>query len=62
MGGKKLVDGRTIFESGIKQGSVIILDYENIDIKLKLPSGKTIKISVDPDNKIESIRDAVKER
>jgi hypothetical protein len=58
-GGAALNITKTIARSGIKNGDVLVADYNEIAIKYKV-LGKTVTINVDPDNKVSTIRDAIK--
>jgi predicted small secreted protein len=67
-GGYKLIKGgaildetKTISESGLKGGSTIVADFNSITINIKLGT-KTFPIEVDPDNKVKTIKDAIKEK
>jgi phage gp45-like len=51
----------TIRAAGIHAGETIVIDYGEISIKVKKPSGQLIIVKVDPDNKVKTIRDAIKE-
>jgi hypothetical protein len=59
--GEALDDTKTIYNSGIKSGAVLTADFNTISIKVKLGT-KTLDIDVDPDNKVESIKAAIKEK
>jgi hypothetical protein len=61
VGGVQLVETKTIAQAGIKSGTVVVVDYKEISITYKV-QGKTGSISVDPDNKVQTIRDAIKEK
>ena len=61
VGGTKLVETLTIAKAGIKSGTIVVVDYADISINYKI-QGRTQNISVDPDNKVQTIRDAIKEK
>jgi hypothetical protein len=61
LAGQKVVETKTISAAGIKDGSVIVVDYTVITIKVKVGI-KTVDIQVDPDNKVSTIKDALKEK
>jgi hypothetical protein len=58
-GGAALNITKTIARSGIKNGDVLVADYNEIAIKYKV-LGKIVTINIDPDNKVSTIRDAIK--
>jgi hypothetical protein len=63
--GQKVEETKTIHAAGIKDGSVIVVDYTVITIKVKIgtyESARTVDIQVDPDNKVSTIKDALKEK
>jgi alcohol dehydrogenase YqhD (iron-dependent ADH family) len=56
-----VIDGtKTIRDAGIKAGDTITIDYGEISIKVKTPSGVVITLTVDPDNKLKTIKDKIK--
>ena len=59
--GQNLNLDKTIKASGIKNGSVIVADYNEITIKYKI-LGKTASVKVDPDNSVSTIKDAIKSK
>jgi hypothetical protein len=50
---------KTIQQSGIKTDTLITVDYTGISISVVVPSGNTIKLNVDPDEKVETIIDKI---
>jgi hypothetical protein len=52
---------KVIANTGIKNGAVLVADYSEISIKYKI-LGKTVTIKVDPDNRVSTIRDAIKDK
>jgi hypothetical protein len=61
LAGQKVDETKTINNAGIKEGSVIVVDYTVITLKVKIGT-KTIDVQVDPDNKVSTIKDAIKEK
>jgi len=60
-GGVTLEDTKTIADSGITGGSTVVADFNTITIQVKLGT-KTFSVDVDPDNKVKTIKDAIKEK
>ena len=49
----------TIMQAGIKEGTLITVDYNVIQINVRVPSGSTIQINVDPDETVQTIVDKI---
>jgi hypothetical protein len=60
--GEKLNFRKTIYASGITNGSIIIVDINSIRIRVKSPEGKRFAIRVDPDDKVSTIKDAIQQK
>jgi hypothetical protein len=58
---KELQDGDTADASGLKNGSIIDLEPKIITVQVRTPEGKMISVTIDPFDKIESIKGAVAE-
>jgi hypothetical protein len=58
-GGVTLDDTKTIYESGITKDATVVANFNSISIQVKLGT-KTFAVDVDPDNKVSTIRDAIK--
>jgi hypothetical protein len=54
-----LDDNKSIFDSGIKAGSIVTADYNSISVTVDI-DGKMVQVNVDPDNTIKTIKDAIK--
>lgn len=52
---------KKIAKTGIKAGDVIIADYSEIAVTYTF-LGKTVSINVDPDNKVQTIKDLIKQK
>jgi hypothetical protein len=61
LAGVPVTETKTINEAGIRQGSTLVVDYNSINIKVNIGT-KTIDITVDPDNLVSTIKDAIKEK
>jgi hypothetical protein len=61
LAGASVTETLTIDQAGIRQGSTLVVDYNLINIKVRV-GAKTIDIQVDPDNQVSTIKDAVKEK
>jgi hypothetical protein len=61
LAGQTVTETITIDQAGIRQGSTLVVDYNLINIKVKV-GAKTLDMQVDPDNTVSTIKDAVKER
>jgi aerobic-type carbon monoxide dehydrogenase small subunit (CoxS/CutS family) len=59
--GVTLDDTKTIYASGIVKDATVVVNFNSITISVKLGT-KTFNIDVDPDNKVKTIRDAIKEK
>lgn len=59
---EKLATTGTIKAAGVKAGSTITVDYDHININVKVPGGNTIKLEVDPDSKVSTIKTKVHEK
>jgi predicted small secreted protein len=59
-GGVTLDDTKTIYESGITKDATVVANFNSISIQVKLGT-KTFAVDVDPDNKVKTIKDAIKE-
>lgn len=53
-------EAQTIYKAGIKAGTTLVANFNQITIKVKL-DGKLFDVDVDPDNKVKTIKDAIKE-
>jgi hypothetical protein len=60
-GGVTLQDTAKIADSGIVTGTVIVADFNTINISVKMGT-QTIQVDVDPDNKVSTIKAAIKEK
>lgn len=60
-GGVTLQDTAKISDSGIVAGTVIVADFNTIKISVTMGS-QTIQLDVDPDNKVSTIKTAIKEK
>lgn len=60
--GEQLEKHSTIYEAGIKSGDTLIVDLGDVEVNIKLPNHKKIKVSVDPDAKVHSIKEKIKEK
>jgi hypothetical protein len=59
-GEKEILQNKdTIYDAGLREGATLIVDYSNFDIRVRMGS-KTITISVDPDNKVSTIKDELR--
>jgi hypothetical protein len=58
--GVTLEDDKTINDAGIKNNTVLVANFNSITIKVKL-DGKEFDVDVDPDNKVKTIKDSIKE-
>jgi predicted RNase H-related nuclease YkuK (DUF458 family)/phosphatidylserine decarboxylase len=57
MNGKELSNpNQSADECGIRDGSVLYLEPKPINITVRLPSGKTLKLQVKPDDKVSDIK------
>jgi hypothetical protein len=61
LAGVAVTETLTIDQANIRDGSTLVVDYNVINIKVKIGT-KTIDISVDPDNQVSTIKDAIKEK
>jgi hypothetical protein len=59
-GGVALPDEKTIHAAGIKSGEIIDVDHTEISVNVKTPSGEVVEVTIDPDNKVKTIKDKVK--
>jgi regulator of extracellular matrix RemA (YlzA/DUF370 family) len=59
--GTALDDTKTIYASGIRKDATVVADFNSIQVTVKLGT-KTFSIEVDPDNKVKTIKDAIKEK
>jgi hypothetical protein len=61
MGNQVLDDEKTIYDSGLKQGSEITADYNVITVNVDIDD-KIVQVSVDPDDTVKTINDKIKEK
>jgi hypothetical protein len=61
VGDRVISNSETIAQAGIKKGTLVVVDMKEITIHYKF-LGKTEDISVDPDNEINAIKTAIKEK
>lgn len=59
LAGQALDDTKTIYASGIRKDATVVADFNSISVTVKLGT-LTFTIEVDPDNKVSTIKDAIK--
>jgi ubiquitin len=62
VGGKELVDSKTLEESGIKAGSTLDVEPFKISVTVTTPMGKTLQLDLLPSDTIENVKKMVQEK
>ena len=58
--GENVDPGMTIYDAGIVGNTYLVLNFKEIEINVKLDT-EIFPVKVDPDNKVSTIKDAIKE-